>query len=481
MFHAVRLRSAALAAGLIAASCGSAFAWQAAAEKVQRKPFQVDVTLTGVFEAQDMTGVVLRPLAWSELSVVSAVPQGTQVHAGDRLVELDTRKIDDAIRDLESSQNLADLAIQQAEDELAVLEKSTPLDLAAAERTKLEADEDLKLFLEVNRGLLEKSAHYSLQSAQANLENQAEELKQLEKMYAADDLTEETEEIVLKRQREAVDQAKFYLERAKVDYDQSLKYDLTRQEIKLKDGAVQQALSLEKSRSTLPAALAQKRLGLEKLKRDREQSLEQLGKLRQDRTAMPVVSPADGIVYYGECVQGAWPKSAAVAERMRQGGLLLANEVFITIVKPRPIFVRAAVAESDLHRLREGLAGKATPTGYPSLRLPVKFQQLSPVAMAPGSYWATFSAEPPAESPIMPGMTCGLKLIAYRNEAALAVSSKAVFDDEQDDSQHYVYVVGADGKPERRTVTVGQKSADKTEITAGLNEGDQVLPERPAS
>src|SRR5262245_50856041 len=102
-----KLCSAAVAAGLtVAFSSPAALAWQAASEKVQRGPFQVDVGLSGVFEAQEMTEVVLRPQAWSELTVVTAVPQGTLVHAGDRLVELDTHKIDEAIRDLQAGQEL---------------------------------------------------------------------------------------------------------------------------------------------------------------------------------------------------------------------------------------------------------------------------------------------------------------------------------------------------------------------------------------
>src|SRR5437762_12772128 len=100
-----------------------ALAWQnaplpvaaPASFEVERGPLKVEIAASGVFEAEQMTEVILRPQAWTELSVVDAVPQGTAVRAGDRLVELDTRKIDEAIRDLESGQRLADLAVEQAE------------------------------------------------------------------------------------------------------------------------------------------------------------------------------------------------------------------------------------------------------------------------------------------------------------------------------------------------------------------------------
>ena len=44
-------------------------------------------------------------------------------------------------------------------------------------------------------------------------------------MYKADDITEETEEIVLKRARDTVDRAKFCVQMAQLMHDQRLKFD----------------------------------------------------------------------------------------------------------------------------------------------------------------------------------------------------------------------------------------------------------------
>ena len=50
--------------------------------------------------------------------------------------------------------------------------------------------------------------------------------------------------------------------------------------------------------------------------------------------------------------------------------------------------------------------------------------------------------------------------------------------DELDD-QRYVYLVGKDGKPAKRNVTVGQKTDKLVEIVEGLAQGDKVLLEAP--
>ena len=52
---------------------------------------------------------------------------------------------------------------------------------------------------QIDRPLLLKSIEYSLKPHQFQLDYSQDELDQLEKMYEADDLTEDTEEIVLKR------------------------------------------------------------------------------------------------------------------------------------------------------------------------------------------------------------------------------------------------------------------------------------------
>src|SRR3954471_12984486 len=177
--------------------------------KVESGPFKIEVTLKGVFESATMTEVSVKPEAWSGLAggmtVVRAVEPGASVKKGDVLLTLDTEKIDKAIRDQELDQQLADVALRQAELELPILERTTPLDLAAAERSKERVDEDLRKFLASDKPREVEMAHFQVRNSQNSLEYAEEELKQLQKMYRKD-LTEETEEIILKRQRNQVEQ-----------------------------------------------------------------------------------------------------------------------------------------------------------------------------------------------------------------------------------------------------------------------------------
>ena len=155
--------------------------------------------------------VVLRAKSWSDFTVLKAVPHGDRVQKGETLVWLDMEDIDEQLQDTEQSVRLNKLALQLATTELENTKTTLPLDLEAAIRTKKIADDDLNYFLKINKSFLIESAQFSLKSSQQSLEYAEEELKQLEKMYDADDLTEETEEIVLKRAKNDVEQSKFYL------------------------------------------------------------------------------------------------------------------------------------------------------------------------------------------------------------------------------------------------------------------------------
>ena len=129
------------------------------------------------------------------VDLIAPYPKG-HVKKGDTLVRLDTQKIDEELSNIAFSRQLSALSMKQAQESLDQLRESLPFDLENAVRTKKQADEDLEYFLKVDRPLRIRSAKESLKRSEYSLENAMEESKQLEQMYKADDLTEETEEII---------------------------------------------------------------------------------------------------------------------------------------------------------------------------------------------------------------------------------------------------------------------------------------------
>ena len=451
-----------------------------ATHTVKKGPFKIEVSLDGVFEAQEATELVLRPKAWATFKVLTVVEHGTRVKRGDLLVALDLEKIDRAIADLRRGHESADGALKLAEQLYKTLSKTTPMDLAAAERAHRAAQEDTEHYFKVSRAISIKSADQSLKSSQYYVENAEEELRQLEKMYGADDLTEETEEIILKRARRAVVTAKFYLEREKIDHQRTLKVLIPRRDVSNKESARRADFQLADSKLALPLALQKARMDLAKLKIDRKRSEEKLQHTIADRAAMTVKAPTAGVVYHGRFVKGKYGSSSSSSSTLREGSALTAKQVFMTVVKPRPMLIRTAVPEKQLQNVRAGIKGTAVPTGYSDLKLTAIVNQLAAIPTGAGSFDCriTVALDDQADA-LMPGMTCKVKLVSYFNENAVTVPPKALGTDEVDETKHYVYVVNKKGKSRKRPVTVGKRTTAKVEILKGLAEGDKILAEYP--
>lgn len=450
------------------------------AHKVERGRFKIDVDFEGVFEPVDTWPVALDSETWSSFTVMKAVEHGEQVDEGETLVEFETSKIDDQLQDLKQELTLARLSRRLAETELELLKKTTPIDLKAAERNKEIAREELEYFLETAKAFQEEMAKQMLKSARNSLEYAREELEQLEKMYKADDLTEETEEIVLKRARHQVERAEFSLKAAELRTRRTLKQELPREEKQLREMAKRAEIAAAKATRTVPAEVKKKQIELDKQRLAIKRSQEKLEKLQQDRKLMTVTAPADGYVYYGEWTRGKWSGSDSAASKLVEDGTVSPKSVFMTIVNLRPMRIRVDVPEKKLHLLSRGAQATAVPTGYPELELTATLQHVSSVPISKGSFegWFQMALGDDAD-PVVPGMQCKVTLVAYDKKDAIAVPAGAVFEDDADGERNIVYVKRDEGEPEKREIKIGRKTEQKWEVLQGLEEDEEILLKKP--
>jgi HlyD family secretion protein len=319
---------------------------------------------------------------------------------------------------------------------LEVLEKVVPLELEASQRSARVAEEDLKNFLEVERPAALRIADYQLKMSKTMLEYEEEELRQLEKMYKADDITEETEEIVLKRAHDNVDRARFIVEMTQIGRDQTLKFELPRREEQVKDAARRRSLEWEKNKVELPLALQRQKLEMEKLRTARVQMEEKLKRMVADREGMTVKATADGIVYYGKLTRGRSSDSTSIGEMLRPHAGLPANQVVMTVVQARPMCIRATLPEAQMCDLRPGVKGTATPTGYPDVVLPVTLDTTSDIPASPGSFEGRLTVTLKGKTKLlMPGMACKIKLVPYLKTDAIYVAPGSLVTDEIDEQK----------------------------------------------
>jgi len=443
-------------------------------------PFQLQIDLSGVFESEQMSEVILRPDVYSGLVVEKAVPQGTRVAAGEPIIWLQTERIDEQLKNAEFDLQQASLSLAQAELDFASAQAAAPLDLRAAERAKQEADKALDHYLKVDADMSLRFAQESLKNSEYALEYSQEELDQLEQMYKADDLTEQTEEIILKRARREVDQSKFSLEFAKIRSERTINEQIPRQKDEMKDAAERAAIAHQKALATIPRSVEEKQIALQKQKFAHARQELELVKLKADRELMVVKAPAAGIVYYGQCERGKWTTGDSMARQLRKGGNLSPNQVIATIVAPGPGFVRTEVPEASVRFITPGTAATVVPTAFPRMQIAGQFQSIDPIPISDGEFDGKVVLTGDAGgASIVPGMKCAIKVPAYSRTDALAVPSSAVFFEEANKDQKYVYLYVKDAEPKKLSVEVGETSGDRTEILSGLSAGDQILLKKP--
>ncbi|MGI9455625.1 MAG: hypothetical protein ACR2NU_03640 [Aeoliella sp.] len=442
--------------------------------KIKLKPLKIRFESDGVFVAREMAEVKLKPESWSDFEIEEIVPHGATVSKGEVVVQFDGKKLKEALDDLELDQRLGELAIIKSEQELPRLEESIQDMFEQAERSLNEAIEDYDNYQETDRDLMLKGIEMSLKSTQQYVESTREELRQLEKMYEADDLTEETEEIILKRQRAAVEQAEFSLKRAKISHDRNLNQLVPRNDIQEKETLDRVKLSFERAKTVFETDLSRARYELEKAKRSRTKSLEKHAKLTSDLGLLTLKAPEGGIVYYGKCTDGKWSDTASLIGSLKPEGTASTDSTLMTIVQPGPLYVISSVEEANRPSVELGQTASLQPTATDSPKLEATVSKLSSIPVDDGEFAMELDLQEDSQPEwLVAGMTGKAKVTTYSKLDAIVVPKKAVHSEEEDEEEKFVWIV-VDDDVEKRSVTTGRTKGDDIEIVEGLQEGDVI-------
>ena len=449
---------------------------------LRRQPFVARVELSGVLESTEMHEVRLVPEQWASWTVDRAVAHGAKVRKGEPIIWFDVRGLDQKIDDLEAGRDLTKHELKQAQEELALLERSVPIDLAKARRTAKIAAEDLARFTKIQQPASLRNSAFLLESAENYLAYEREELKQLERMYQADDLTDETEEIILRRARDSVKRAENSLLRAKEKNKETVAVELPREQQSRQEAVDAAKLGLASAEVDLPLKLSKAKLAIEKLKYDHNKADAELTRLKRDWKKLTIYAPAKGLVYYGRCEDGKWPGAATVAKMLRPGGSVSPHAVLLTIVNPEKLIVRAEVPQQKLGSLRPGQQGLVTVAGFETSLVPCVMKSVAKLPDPNGKNSCVLEPSRPypytlikrlPDPGLLPGMNCRVDLHVRRPNVWL-VPKDAINGATGWPGVRYVSVLDADGKIQKRmVVVVGQsEDEDQVDILRGLSVSD---------
>jgi len=446
-------------------------------------PFEVAATLDGNIQSHGSVEIQIKPEEWSTFIVETAIESGELVEAGEELVKFETKAFDREFDDLQFQVDAGDLAIKLAQIELELLGKTNPLDLEAAERSAQVAAEEWDYFQKQGEALERQSVDENLKTIRDMLEGSEEELNQLEKMYKADDLTEETEEIILKRARRDVERAQFSLKLSQVHHDRRLEQELPREKRLKEVASDREALGLAKARVNLPLTLTQKSVELEKLQHAQKQLTQKFERLKKDKALLTLTAPINGVVVYGQAEHGKWTTTDAMRANLRRGGSISPHQVLMTIIPDAGANIWVDIPEKDIGNCRVGQTGEFTPTAYPHVLLPCELKGFTRVFAKEGIFGGVVDVKAAKDDPrqrtVMTGMTGKVRLVQFLEKNVIAVPSTAVFADEENANLRNVYVSVEGAEPRKQTVEVGLSSASRTHIKSGLQAGDKILLAKP--
>ncbi len=446
---------------------------------VKEKPLRIEQKLDGIFVAENREEIALRPDAWTRYVIKDVVEHGAKVKKGDVLVRFDDEQIEERLAEETIDQRLSELALMQAEEEAPRSDKLLKFAYEAAKRSYDQLVEDHKYYLETDRPFAERIAKYRYESAKEDLASQEEELEQLKKMYEADEITEETEKIVLRRQEFEVATAKLMLELQEANRDYTLNVLLPRNDVFYTKALNEAKLALEQAKTALELGTTRGKYDLEKKRAARSKSVQAGAKLLNDRDLMEIKAPTDGTVYYGRCVSGQWAEIGSMMTKLVPYSMIPPNTVLMTIVKQRPLYVLTNVSEKELPDFKTGLIASLTPTAKEDDELTAKVTELAKI---PGG-GKKFEMRLELDQEDLPewlvaGMNCSVKVTTYDNKNALMVPAAMINTDEDNDKLKYVMLSkGDDREPIRREVKVGKTKDKEVEILSGLKAGDKIIKE----
>lgn len=444
---------------------------------IEKRPFTVEKSLAvTVLPSQGGIPVQIEPKTWADFQITEIASHGARVRKGETLVRFDAEGIDKKLVDARRAVEASRLKLAQAKQDLDHLELTTPHRLAALRRAAEIAKEEHAYFAKTRRKAREEEAAQSLERKKQMLANQQEELKQLQKMYDADDLTEETEEIILTRQKDDVAAAEFALRMETLDHRRMIEVRLPREAVTLADNERDSAIALAKGEADGTRTIALRKIEVAELQTAAEREQQALADLEHDRALFDLKARADGWFYHGAIENGRWTTGDAVKALVKHGRPA-ANRPFATLVPTTADFALVGFADDATARaLQPETSGIVAFSGREDLDFPAKLVTLAGSPGPDGLYRADFTTAWPKGLQPVAGATGQVRAIAYHQPAAIAVPSRALT---YGPGGWTVEVKLADGKSERRTIRRGRASGDETEILSGLEVGQVILaPEK---
>ena len=137
---------------------------------------------------------------------------------------------------------------------------------------------------------------------------------------------------------------------------------------------------------------------------DLEKDLEQL---REQRNALVLASPHDGIVVHGALTRGRLGEKPS---HLEAGSSVSPDQVVVTVLDPSSLKISVDVPEDQLAKVKEGMKVTVLPSVAQQQSISGTVQQISSIPYAGTKFDATVSCKLEDGDLIRPTMTCKVEI-----------------------------------------------------------------------
>lgn len=440
--------------------------------QVKRGPLVISVTQRGNLSARNSE--VVRNELEGRTTILTLVPEGTRIAAGEVIAELDVSSTEDRRVQQEIAVQNAEAAWVKAQQELEIQESQNFSDLERAKRNLRFAEDDLEKYLNGDYPQDLASANESIALAKEELQQAQDTLKYSEGLYEEGFLTRteyERDRLAAQRREIELDKANRALLLLN-DYDrprqeETFKADIEEARRELDRVELQAAARLVDFQANVKSSLA--RLELERS--DLDKIVDQLSKAT-------VIAPVDGLVVYAR-ERSRWGSGDPIAE----GTEVRERQELVTIPREGGMIVEASLHESVIKKVKAGQKASIRVDAIPGQTFTgtVDFVSLLPDSQ---NFWANpnqrlFETRVVVDDAVIemrPGMSCEVEILVDSMDDVMQVPVQAVF---RSGARTLCFVDTPNGVEEVEVET-GRDNDRWVEVKSGLAEGQTVLLSPPA-
>lgn len=434
--------------------------------KVKAGKFLYKTELPGLILSADAEKIKVDSKNWQNWIVEEAVKHGQSVKKGDLLVRFESEAYEDALKAAKRNLETQKANLVKAQRLFEISMKKMDFEKKKAALTA-EAEEKLALiYKEKGHEQAKINFEQDLVDARNSLLYQKEELAQLKKMYDEDKITEETEEIVLKRQQNYVNSLTRRIRTRELAVEEAMTVKLPNALFNSEYKRAKAKLDAEKTAVEWEIFALTERLKLDSQEEALKKAVKKLEELESDKNLLEIKASRDGIVVYGKISSGKWTNMNGI--EYKKGKSFIKGSTLFSLVDPTKFIVEAKADYTQVQYIDERASFFVNIPGQGVKELSLKGKSSIPDN---NTFKVTFELKESAG--VYHGTAVKAKVFKLIGEMVISVPSKAVHADDDNPTKTYVNVV-ENSKAKKVYVETGLSHNGKTVITSGLNEGAEV-------